>query len=190
MSERMIGAHLQAHLSGIKARTLFNKEHWEIYEGNSFTAFQVNEDMGDGDKINFGFKTPTTPEIHMIADFRAKTAAHMTIFEGPTFSGGLGSGLAVPIHNRDRNSATQSTLLTNINETGFSASGALNSDLTGLGGGTAVWQAFVFAVKNTPAGLSRGKQEFILKTGTIYAIEVEADAATSAAEIELNWYEE
>ena len=178
------------NISGIQARTLFDKEHWEVHEGKLFTAFQVNESMGDGDKINFGFKSPAVGEIHMIADFIAKTAAHMTISEGATFSGGLGSGLAVEVFNRNRQSSNISTLLTNINETGFSASGALNSDLTGLGGGTAIEQKFVFAARPSMPPITRGRHEWILQTGTVYAVEVEADAATSAAELELNWYEE
>ena len=171
-------------------KILYNKEHWEIHERESFTAFTVNESMGDGDKINIGFKTPAVGQIHMVADFTSKTAAHMTIFEGATWSGGESSGVALPIYNRYRIKPKDSALLTNINEVGFSASGALNSDLTGLGGGTALKQKWAYAANiGTPAP-QRGKHEWVLQTGTLYAIEVEADAVTSAAQLELNWYEE
>jgi len=190
MSDRTIQAHMGINISGIQARTLYDKEHWQVHQGKSFTAFQVNESMGDGDKINFGFKTPAVGEVHMVADFLAKTAAHMTIFEGANWSGGLGSGLAITIYNRNRQSATESELLTNINETGFSQSGQLNSDLTGLGGGTAFTSRYVFAARPSTPALQIGRHGWVLSGATKYAIEVEADAADSAATLILNWYEE
>lgn len=181
---RVMGAHLGNKL-------LHDKEHWEIHEGGSFTVSTLDEDMGDGDKINIGFKTPASKSIHMIANFMSKTASHMTIYEGPSWSGTQGSGLAIPIMNRNRQSSNISTLLTNLFEAGFAASGAVNSDLTGLGGGTILKQKFVFAA-NPVANPSpiRGQHEWLLSGGTQYAIQVESDAATSAAELELNWYEE
>ena len=180
---RVIGAHLGNKL-------LHDKEHWEIHEGDSYTVNTVNESMGDGDKINIGFKTPASKSIHMIANFTSKTAAHMTVYEGPTWSGALGSGLALPIYNRNRQSSKVSTLLTNIFDAGFVASGSVNSDLTGLGGGTAIKQKWAYAANVGTPTPSRGQHEWLLSGGTLYAIQVEADAATSAAELELNWYEE
>ena len=179
-----MGAHMGEKL-------LHDKEHWEIHEGESFTAETVNESMGNGDKINIGFKTPATGKtIHMVANFSSKTAAHMSIWEGPTWSGTQGSGLAINIINRNRKSTLTSSLLTNIFDAGFAVSGTLNSDLTGLGGGTTLKTKWAYAANiGTPSPI-RGQHEFLLSGATQYVVEVEADAATSAAQIELNWYEE
>jgi len=180
---RVMGAHLGNKL-------LHDKEHWEIHEGDSYTVETVDEDMGDGDIINIGFKTPAAVSIHMVANFTSKTAAHMTIYEGPTWSGTQGSGVAIPIVNRNRKVTNESTLLTNIYDAGFVASGSVNSDLTGLGGGTVIKQRWAYAANIGTPSPSRGQHEWLLSGGTQYAIQVETDAATSAAEIELNWYEE
>jgi len=124
-------------------------------------------------------------------DFTISKALHFSVIEGGNWSGGQSSGDVVTIFNRNRQNQNSSTLLINhVTGLWYSNSGQIMTDLTGAGGGTTIFQSFAFAAKNQTAQLTRGRNEIVLNTGTQYIFELEADAGTSAGQIELEWYEE
>ena len=175
--------------SGIRARAGFNHEHWEIHQGKSYvvSSQSVGDILGDGEYVDLGFKTPDDGEVHLVFQFNAKLAAHLNFYTDCNWSGG--SGTAIPIINRNQILNTQTAVLSNINQTGFLASGTAISGIVGMNG-TLAYSRYAFAEKFSEGQGGRGRQEIILNTGTQYAVRLYSDAASNSVQLELDWYEE
>ena len=162
-------------------------EHHEIHNGDSFVTDTVDADMGNGATLILAFRTPNTAKwSHMIVGFGSKAAAHLDVIEGPTWNNQ--SGAQNPIYNRDRNSATSSTLLEDQSGPAFSATDNVILNPTGLAGGTIIHDLYTWSDKKVTTK-DRDQAEIILDQDTQYAIRLTADAATNAGQVILNWYE-
>lgn len=113
----------------------------------------------------------------------------MDVMRACTWSGNLHSGLESPIGNRNHRKNTASTLLVNLSQAGFVATGYLMTDLTGLNG-TIVDTEYIFEGKFDSAAENRGKHEYVLQTGEQYCFRFTSDAASNSGQLRLNWYEE
>jgi len=188
MSERTILAHMGINISGIQARTLYDKGHFEIHSGNSYTLEVNNETMGDNDFFAVGFKTPLTKEMHLFLNFTAKAQTNLQVLENADWSGGK-TGAQVAIYNRDRNSPNVPGLLNDYSISGsWQSSGNVHFGMSGLVG-TVVAQDIVYGTKQA-GNMSRGEHEIILKTGTIYAVKFLAQAGSNGGQMIMNFYEE
>ena len=163
--------------------------HSELHRGKSYTCGITDESMADGDEIALCFKT-STKEMHMIAHYGVKAAGHIEILESPNWSGGQ-TGTQVDIYNRHRRVGFGTGFVTtDWQATGvFENSGNMVQGVIGLAGGAVIWDDYLFA-QIAGGSVQRGTSEVVLKTGTQYAIRIEADAGSNAAHLRLDWYEE
>lgn len=192
MSERNILAHIGINISGIKANILKNEAIDQLKRGNFYGCEVHDTAMGDGDIIGLGFKTPaeTVKKVHLFPTFASAGAAHLTVYEGANWSGGLFSGEISTINNRSRSLKTASSLLINHRTTGFEASGSLMYDLTGLNKGTAIYTKYSFASVYPVGSRTIAGNAIILSGATKYYAEVETDAESNGAQLDLEWYEQ
>jgi len=174
-----------AHLGN---KVLYNKEHWEIHQGKSFTSV-VNETLGAAAVLELAFKTPENGEIHVVPSFQVKIDGHLDVMRGCTWSGNLHSGLEAPIHNRNHKKNTDSLLTVNLSQAGFVATGYLMTDLTGLNG-TIVDTEYIFEGKFDHTSENRGKHEYVLQTGEQYCFRLTSNSASNSGQLRLDWYEE
>lgn len=159
-----------------------SNEH-RIEGGKAYTA-EHNADGSSGTKATISFTTPDTSiEIHLLVTMRANVESFYTFGEGASM-GVAGSDYAP--RNRNRRSGNTTSLL--------SADGAANvkGQLT-LGGtvsdfGTVLETLHIGIGKQ--GGESRDIREWVLKPNTVYALEVESEAASSEVTIEIHYYEE
>ena len=173
-------------LQQIKNR-VFTQEHYQIHKGNSFNVVIDDDAMSDGDLLALGFKTGTG-ECHLIMGVTSKAAARVTLYEDATWSGGQ-IGTQVPIYNRNRRSSNMSNLYDDWRESGvWESSGMVKAGMSGIAG-TDIHHLHMFGAKAWEHQQARGSAEFVLDTGTQYAIVFEAKADTNAGHISLNWNE-
>lgn len=160
-------------------------EHHEIHEGDAFLAHHSAGSKGDGDMINIYLKTPnTTKRLHMFAKWASSGAGYFRILEAPTVTANTGTNAVVAV-NRERNSATTSTIVDNATTP---AANKYGKDVTVTGNGTVLVEEFSGTAK-TSAAEGRSDNEFILKANTAYVFQVESDAAGLTLWLNLNWYE-
>ncbi|MCP4540160.1 MAG: hypothetical protein GY832_23730 [Chloroflexi bacterium] len=158
-------------------------EHHEIHSGSSYTM-EHNAAGGSGTKATISFTTPnTTKWLHMVITARANVEAFYTLGEGATITGASGADYAP--RNKNRNSANTSGVIS-----AGSAGGAGNATIGGTvtNFGTTL-EMLHFGKGRQQPGASHGENEWILKQNTTYAFEVETEAASSEATVELHWYE-
>lgn len=177
-----------AHDDNTGAVTTIKLSHNKVHDEDAYKSDTVDESMADEATLVLAFKTPnTTVWIHLIVELAVKAASHLEILEGPTWD--TNSGTVNPIYNRNRNSSNVSVLLEDKTATPvFTATGNVLLNPSNLAGGTVIHDFYVFSDKKF-GGQQRDAEEFILKQNKTYAIKIEADAATNAAQLTLNWYE-
>lgn len=157
--------------------------HHIIHAGYAFTA-EHNASDGSGTKATISFTTPATGKlIHLLVTMRANVESFYTFGEGVTVTAVSGSDYAP--RNRNRNSSLVTTLI--------SAGSAGGAGMLTLGGaitdfGTVLETLHIGMGKQ--GGESRDIREWVLKRGTTYGLEVEAEAASSEVTIEIHYYEE
>ena len=173
----------------LRLRIGLTHQHLEIHKGKSFTCIKEDESLGDGGQIQFCFQAPPSGEFHMTFGYTAKTAAHVVLYEGATWSGGQ-TGTKVPVYNRNRQTGISSTILNDWSGAAFTGDNNVKNGVSGLSGGNAIAQRWNFAARAQMSTMDRGVQEIILQTGVKYALVLEADAASSAGYLEMNWYED
>jgi hypothetical protein len=170
--------------------------HHEIHEGSAFHAeYSVTTAATDDHRTGIMFKTPnTTKYAHMVITVSASDPAEAIFNEAPTLADS-GDGTDLAVFNRDRNSATTSTLssledtptvgsLTSMNEAEMAA--------VGPSSGTELEHVFLAGGRGPFAvgGTSRGTQEWKLKANTIYLIYLQNTGANANTHyISLDWYE-
>lgn len=179
---------IKTYTSGMRARATYEHSHWEIHQGKSYTVNIADETMGAGDTIALALQTSGAGEIHMFADFGTIAAGHLTVYENADWSGGQ-TGTQISVYNRNRQSSNTPNVFTQWRASGvMENSGNVQGGMSGVNG-TAIAQEYGWGSK-FGGNLNRGQHELILKTGTMYAFEVEADAGSNGASLVLNWYEE
>ncbi len=156
--------------------------HGHVHESRSFHVF-INASGGSGTKATISFKTPdTTRWIHLAVHARGNVESHLTCGEGATITADSGSDFA-PL-NRNRNSVVESVVIS-----AGSGGGAGNVTTGGTVTDFGTLIHLEHLGNNKIGEESRGEIEFVLKRNTTYAIEVETEAASSEAFVELEYYE-
>jgi len=169
--------------------------HHKIHDGDGFSAYFFNTTANADDARSvIAFKTPNTTRWgHPTIQVSASSPAEFILLEGPTLD--LDEGNEEPIYNRNRNSATVSTMIpittagtpgeittfleAEIN--GATLVGGLEIDYKQLAGGEG---------PKAVGGSERDSQEWVLKQDTIYLFILQnIGASVNLHTINLNWYE-
>ena len=168
-------------------------EYHEIHEGDSFSCWYLQDVAGIGNRSIITFRTPDTDRwVHVTVTFSATVMAHGRIYEAPAVTDDTGAPL--DIFNRDRNSATTSTVWDTSpvidvqNQATYFTVATMGNVVPGIE--IAHMHLGTGEGKKTIGGDQRGAQEWILEQNTLYAFEIEsvnADANTHV--ITLDWYE-
>ena len=157
--------------------------HHEIHEGDSFVS-DHEATLASAGTIVLSFKTSDTAKwAHMVFMARASGEANILIIENPTIT--AGTGTLHPVYNRNRNSATVTTL--SDSSTGSFVAGNITLGAT-QSGGTVIYDEH-FGSGQKVGGSSVGRDEFILKQNTNYTIILTSEAAANDCETILDWYE-
>jgi len=167
--------------------------HHELHAGSAFTCQYNNDVTNIGEMTAIGFNTAdTTKWLHMVISASSTGGGTVAFYENPSVDNGEGTALV--IYNRNRNSATLSTMTsveaspvankaTSYNET--QAAGANITTTTAL-----MFKAIGTGGKNSVGSETRGQAEFILEQGQQYIIVMSSltnDTVTHT--ITLDWYE-
>ena len=162
--------------------------HFQIHEGEHYSASIVDESMGDGETIEFVFKTPDTDKhIHMLVNWGTLVGGHIHVCEGATWTRGAGGTTSI-FNNRRQNPST-SGVLNNEAQTDFNEGSLLGNAAQSLVNTLLVYQEYLFGKANKGAGGARGVSEIVLKKDTQYAIQLIADGGSNSGWLQLNWYE-
>ena len=168
--------------------------HHEVHEGDAFACHYHNDVTNVGEMTIIAFNTPdTTKWLHLVTQVSATTAAYFAIYEAADLD--LDEGTDLTVYNRNRNSATASTV-TSI-ETSPEAGKATSYDETQAAGATLattgeIHREYIGAGSgnNASGGESRGTHEWILDQGVQYAfVLVSTTADDNTHSIILSWYE-
>jgi len=157
--------------------------HHEVHDGSSYRASH-SAAGGSGTKATVSFTTPDTSKwLHVALTARSNVEAIYTLGEGATITGSSGSDYAP--RNRNRNSS---------NTSGVSGAGSAGGAGNCTTGGAVTDFGTVLEILHFGSGVKvggeqRGTAEWILKPNTVYAAEVESQAASSEVSIDLDWYE-
>lgn len=155
--------------------------HHEVHHGRSFTVVTT---VAAGASRSLSFKTGTTKQLHLVIGYASESTAHIEYKEGVAIT--ATTGTEILIINRDRNSATISTVLQNKSGS-FVADNKILIDATTVGG-TVISTHVNWSDKKYGAS-RRGLGEYILKEDTQYEFILTSDDGAKGLHIELNWYE-
>jgi hypothetical protein len=150
-------------------------EHHQIHEGETFKSEDLQPSLGTS-TVKYAFTVATyaipirAPHMVIACDVYGG-AVLVQIYEGATFTGGS----AMTARNRNRNSA----------ETPASSGTAGVTSTNGT-----LIDSFYAGAGAKTAGASRQSSEWVLKSNTIYRIDVIGQIAQTAAIVGLNWYED
>lgn len=150
-------------------------EHHQVHEGNSFRAEDLQTGLGAA-TVKYLITVPTFtntiqgPHLVIFSDVY-NGATLVQLYEGATATGGS----AMTVYNRNRNSATTAgtTFKTGVTSTN----------------GTLIKSFYAGAGKAT-SGQSRSVSEMVLKSNTLYRVDVIGQAAGTAAIISFEFYED
>lgn len=151
--------------------------HHQIHEGEAYNYEYYSTAPAT---ISFAITVPTfSPTIrapHLIIEAEAYEGAGMvSLFEGITYTGG-DAGL---VYNRNRNVPAANTT-------------TIKSGIAITGAGTRLpYTMFFGAGKETRASVgSRDQSEIVMKSNTVYGIELEEIVAITRVLMRLSWYED
>ena len=167
-----------------RALNVIDYEHHEIHSGSSFTA-EHNAAGGSGTKATISFTTPAgTKYIHMVVETRTNVAAVYTLGEGATVTAESGTNYLA------RNKRRVATM----NVATVLPAGSVPATAGNVtAGGTVTDFGTVLETIQVGSGKlgdnSRGTDEWVLAPGTVYALEMESEAATSEVRVSIHWYE-
>lgn len=150
-------------------------EHHQIHEGESYLAQDIQSSIGTS-TVKYSITVPTfattinSPHMIIVCDVYNGNAT-VSVYESATFTGGS----TVTIYNRNRNSATTAgtTIKTGITSTN----------------GTLIKTFYAGAGKST-SGSSRSETEIVLKSNTIYRIDIVGRSAGTEAIVGFLFYED
>jgi len=183
--------------SATHAMETIEYEHHEIHSGSSFHCHFENLTTNTGEMSAIAFNCPaTTKWVHVTVAASVTSITRLYIAEAPSID--VDEGTQLTIYNRNRNSATASTVLsiettpvvnkaTSYNETqaaGANITMTVTLDSTVIGGaGATPAQAGV-------GGMARASQEWVLDQGVQYAFVAETlSDDDNYHTLEINWYE-
>ncbi len=169
------------------ARVSITATHSRVHDGKSFGISILDATMSTNDVLTIGLKTPSDLiKLHLVHHASTSGAGKFEILEGSTLT--AGSGSALPIYNKDRNSSNASKVkdISTIPPTVNSATlwptiGAV---------GTIIFSTLIGAGTNKSSGESRGILERILKADTQYVFRLTALANSNRGTLAIDWYEE
>lgn len=150
-------------------------EHHQVHEGETYKVIDARAALGTG-TVKYGVTVPAySPTIrgpHMIVECDIYGgAALVLVYELATFTGGSGK----TSYNRNRNIANNAA--TTITAGVTSADGTLID-------------AFYCGAGSKAAGANRQSSEWVLKSGTLYRVDVVGQIAGTDAYVSFNWYED
>jgi hypothetical protein len=151
-------------------------DHHQLHEGETHKAEEVNLTLGTG-TVKYGITVPVFANPingpHMVVSVDTYDgAALIQIYEGATFSGGT----AMATVNRNRNSSA--TVAATTFKTGVTSTNGTLIDSFFVGGG----------VKTS--GVNRQASEWILKSNTIYRVDVIGLGASTDVIVAFDFYED
>ena len=149
--------------------------HHEIHNGHNYTItgsaeIDANREFNLCVGVPNGSRWP-----HVIWGANVKTEAIRKIYEGGTYSGGT----TVVSMNRNRNAAIDSSLV-------FTQNAVISGETPTSG--TLLSYAYLPASK-TFGVISRGDEEYILKSGTCYLFVIKSLLNDNSMSAKLDWYE-
>ena len=158
-----------------------DKVHYEIHEGEHYTAIVADGDVDIASPKYISLTAPNTAtRIHLFFTVSADNGFLLQLYENPTLNA---AGSAVAAYNNDRNSVNAATLVLKEDCT----TQAPNNDGTLImaqyaGGGTNP------AARSSGTGASRS--EWILAQAEEYIIKITTSVDNSKANALFEWYEE
>lgn len=183
-TEVSAGVHIQkvtmadstGNLAGVDADTkglyTIDVAHARLHAGKSFTA-NMTGTLGVAGVLDVLLITPTTAECHFTLEFISNGEYKGELYEAATTSA---NGSAVAVYNRNRNSATTSTMAVYTGPT-VTATGT-----------TLIYQMLIGSGKTS--GTERSSSEFEMKTGgTKYLLRLTSAVASNNYCLLLNWHE-
>lgn len=175
------------------ALEIIDYAHHEIHSGSSFTCHFNNDVTNIGEMTGIAFNTKdTTKWVHIICTAVATGAAYFSIYENADLD--VDEGTDLTIYNRDRNSATASTVssIETSPEEG-KATSYTEAQLAGatLSTATEIMRKYIGTTgKGGFGGEASHADEFILNSGVQYAFVLTSLTADDATHnITLDWYE-
>lgn len=150
-------------------------DHHQLHEGETYKAINAQASLGTG-TVKYGFTVATyantiqAPHLVVAVDVYNGTV-RVDIYETATFTGGS----LLTANNRNRNVATAAASTVN---TGVTSTNGTLIDSFYAGGGAKT------------AGDNRQGSEWVLKSNTIYRIDIIGQVANTAAVVSFNWYED
>ena len=151
-------------------RTVISSVHSRVHAGQAFMVYANDSNLGNGSTLNIKLTTGATSP-HLIFDVHGKLDFEFKCHEGPTSSGGSAS----TIYNKNRASATASTLTAVGNTSSISGGTIIIHDLVSEG--------------HKAGGRVDFERELILKASTDYIFEITSLAGNNLVHINLEWYE-
>jgi len=167
-----------------RALNVIDYEHHEIHAGSAFTA-EANAAGASGTKATISFTTPAgTKYLHMIVESRTNVAAVFTLGEGATVTADSGTNY---LARNKRRVATMnvSTVLPAGSAPATAGNVTVGGTVSNFGTVLETFQVGSGKTGDNP----RGVAEWILAPSTVYAVEIESQAATSEVRISIHWYE-
>lgn len=163
--------------------------HAHIHEGMAYEVCGVNLNMASAATLILAFKTPSAPaRLHFVVEFTSLVKSHIELLEGPTWT--QGTGTQVAIHNRRRDTSMRSSgVLEDQGQASFIASDTAILDPTITDDGAVIDTLYAFAIKNRSTGQGRDRTEWDLEPDTLYAVRLTSDDNSGAGQLILNWYE-
>lgn len=165
-------------------------EHHQVHEGASFER-HIDSANGAVAGLNVAFKTLAGfKRAHILFGFSSSDEILFEVIEGATWT--QGSGTALDIFNHNRDVGASEIILEDKNQAGFTASGQIIKDVTGISGGLTFENQYTynaslgqqFAAETRQAG-----HEWVLKPDTTYIIRVTKTDDNCKISIDLHWYE-
>jgi len=170
-------------------------EHHEIHAGSSFTAhYSRTTTSDDNHRTAIGFTAPNTKKwLHIVVEITASSPAEFFLLESPTIDNDAGT--QATIYNRNRNSATVSTisdLATTATANKFTTFTEAQIAGANFSGGTELDYILLAGGEGPKAvgGAGRGSQEWVLDQSKKYLFILKnIGANANIHEIHLDWYE-
>ena len=178
-----------------EAAIIIEYEHHEVHDGSMFTAQYGNDVTNIGEMTCIGFNVlATTKWPHMVIHGSSSAVAVFSLYENTSID--VNEGTDLTIWNRNRNSATVSTLLSIEspavagNLTSYNEAQAVGANITIT---TELHREQIGSagnVQSASGGQTRGQAEWVLDQGGQYAVCITSETADdSHHNLILDWYE-
>jgi len=162
-----------------------SREHYELHEGNAYSAWANDNDLDATQELIIAFKTADTSEkLHVIPFYNSTGESFFELLEGPAIT--LDTGVAFLAVNSKYDSTNTGSVLS-IETAPQSGYVTINPTITN--DGTLKFKELIGQGKNKQGGNSRDTGERILKQDTIYAFRITSLGNDNIVNNVLLWYE-